>query len=184
MHKRLPGGHAVLAGNAGEIARAYYWNNADTETTVITPERLVAHCECPLVEETLERARGWLHMVPTANALDILDLYMIEQDVGGWASVVQYAECDPGFAIFPLCHRGIVERMLALPASYRRMGRMAQDIIAREWPALLDWPVNRPIGATRVLFRMKRAIKKARLKWGNAALAIGKLGGGMSRSTQ
>ena len=172
MYKRLPGGHAVLAGNAGEIARAYYWNNADTETTVITPERLVAHCECPLVEETLERARGWLDMVPTANALDILDLFMIEQDVGGWASVVQYAECDPGFAIFPLCHRGIVERMLALPASYRRAGRMPQDIIAREWPELLDWPVNQPIGATRVLFRMKRAIKRARLKWGNAASAI------------
>lgn len=163
MYKRLPGGHAVLAGNAGEIARAYYWNDADAETTEITPERLVGHCDCPLEEEPLQRARAWLDSVPTRNAFDILDLFMIEQDVGGWASVVQYAECDPGFAIFPLCHRGIVERMLALPASYRRMGRMAQDIIAREWPALLDWPVNRPIGATRILFRMKRAIKKARL---------------------
>lgn len=169
MYKRLPGGHAVLAGNAGEVARAYYWNDGDTETTVITPERLVAHCDCPLVEETLQRARAWLDSVPSTNAFDILDLFMIEQDMGGWASVIQYAECDPGFAIFPLSHRGIVERMLGLPASYRRAGRLPRDIIALEWPALLEWPINRPIGATRLLFRVKRAIKRARLMWDEPA---------------
>lgn len=169
MYKRLPGGHAVLAGNAGEVARAYYWNEEDTGTTVVTPERLVAHCACPLVEETLQRARAWLDSVPSANAHDILDLFMIEQDMGGWASVIQYAECDPGFAIFPLSHRAIVERMLGLPASYRRAGRLPRDIIALEWPALLEWPINQPIGATRLWFRMKRAINRAGLRWGQTA---------------
>jgi hypothetical protein len=184
MYKRLPGGHAVLAGNAGEVARAYYWSAADTEATAITPERLVAHCECPLEEEPLARARAWLESVPTANALDTLDLFMIEQDMGGWASVIQYAECDPGFAIFPLCHREIVERMLSLPASYRRSGRLPHDIIAREWPALLEWPINRPIGATRLLFKMKKAIRKATLAWREPASALGRLRGAALRSVQ
>jgi hypothetical protein len=184
MYKHLPGGHAVLAGNAGEIARAYYWNDSDTEATVITPERLIAHCECPIEAETVERARAWLASLPTANAFDVLDLFMIEQDMGGWASVVQYAESDAGFAIFPLCHRGILERMLGLPGSYRRSGNLPRDIIAREWPELLEWPINRPIGATRMLFRMKRAIRRAALTWRDPAAAVAKLCGGVLRSAQ
>ena len=73
MYKRLPGGHAVLAGNAGEIARAYYWNDADAETTEITPERLVAHCDCPLEEEPLQRARAWLDSASAIRALTSRD---------------------------------------------------------------------------------------------------------------
>jgi hypothetical protein len=185
MYKRLPGGHAVLAGNGGEVARAYYWAEADTEDGSITPARLLAHCECPLDEEPLERARAWLDGIPTENALEILDLFMIEQDMGGWASVIQYAECDPGFAIFPLCHRRIVERMLGLPVAYRRAGQLPADIIAREWPALLEWPVNQPIGATRWVYRMKRAIGKARQRfWDRPTAVIGRRCGLAARSSR
>jgi hypothetical protein len=163
MYKRLPGGHALLIGNGGEVARAYFWREDDTEATVITPERLVQDCECPLEEEPRARARAWLDAVPTANALDILDLFMIEQDMGAWASVVQYAECDPGFSIFPLCHRRVIERMLALPGAYRRSGQLPRDVITREWPDLLAWPVNEPIGATRLLLAANRAIRKGKV---------------------
>ncbi len=181
MYKHLPGNHAVLAGNAGEVARAYYWNDTDTENSAITPERLLAYCGCPLEDATAARAQAWLDGVPTANALEILDLFMIEQDMGCWASVIQYAECDPGFAIFPLCHRRIVERMLALPAPYRRAGRLPRDIIAREWQALLEWPINRPVGATRIKFKLKRAIRKAKRLLGDPAATISKGRGLASR---
>ncbi|MBL8539180.1 MAG: hypothetical protein JNK68_02290 [Betaproteobacteria bacterium] len=181
MYKRLPGGHAVLAGNAGEVARAYYWTDSDTESGPITPARLLAYCGCPVDEATTQRARDWLDGVPTDNALEILDLFMIEQDMGCWASVIQYAECDPGFAIFPLAHRRIVERMLALPAPYRRAGRLPRDIIVREWPSLLDWPVNRPVGMTRYVFRAKKAIRKAKLLLDEHAAALSKRRGLVSR---
>ncbi|MFO1204528.1 MAG: hypothetical protein U1E63_02110 [Burkholderiales bacterium] len=120
MYKRLPGGHAVLAGNAGEVARAYYWNDSDTESGTITPARLLAYCGCPVDGATTQRARDWLDGVPTDNALEILDLFMIEQDMGCWASVIQYAECDPGFAIFPRS-----------PADRRADARVAGTVSAR-----------------------------------------------------
>ncbi len=162
MYKRLPGGHAVLGGQAGEAARGYYWRADDTGATAISPERLVEICACPIEAETLAVARAWLETVPAADALQTLDLFFVEQDMGGWAGIVPYAECDPGFPIFPLCHRRVVERMLTLPAPYRRAGRMARDVIAREWPELLEWPINEPIGATRLLFEAKRALHRTR----------------------
>jgi hypothetical protein len=160
MYKRLPGGHALLEGNVGEVARGYWWRADDTETTVIPPERLIELCECPLAAEPLARARVWLETLPTANALQVLDLFMVEQDMGCWGGVFPYAQCDPGYLMFPLCHRGIVERMLTLPADYRRSGVLARDIIEREWPALLEWPINQPTGTARLLFGVKRAISK------------------------
>jgi hypothetical protein len=161
MLKQLTGGHAMFVENVGELARAYWSQSNDSESTVVPPERLVELCECPPDEEQLvERARTWLETVPAATASRILDLFYLEQDLGCWAGVVHYTECDPGFTLFPLCHRGIIERMLTLPAEYRRSGRLPRDIIAREWPALLEWPINQPSGATRLLFGVKRAISK------------------------
>lgn len=163
MYKRLGRGHAVLGGQAGEVARGYYWREDDSEATIISPERLIEICACPLEPETLAQARAWLQEVPAANALQVLDLFFVEQDMGGWAGIVPYAECDPGFMIFPLCHRRAVQRMLTLPAQYRRSGRLGRDVIAREWPELLEWPINQPMGAARLLLAAKRAIQRGKI---------------------
>jgi hypothetical protein len=162
MYKRLPGGHAVIGGQAGEIGRGYYWRQGDTETTVISPERLIEHCACPLDEETQARAQAWLAGLPPANAFQTLDLFFIEQDMGGWAGILPYAECDPGYPIFPLCHRRVVQHMLTLPSFYRRSGQLARDVIAREWPELLGWPINEPIGATRLMVAIRGALHRGK----------------------
>ena len=160
MLKRLPGDHAVLVGCAGEVARGYYWRDEDTETTTMRPERLLQICACPPEDEPLARARAWLDTIPAVNAFQVLDPFFVEQDLGGWAGILQYAECDAGFTIFPLCHRDIVERMLMLPICYRREGRMPRDLVAQEWPLLLEWPVNQAVGFTALRLRLKRATRK------------------------
>jgi hypothetical protein len=160
MLKRLPGAHAILVGSGGELARGYWWRAEDSGATPISPERLIEICDCPLHEEPISRARAWLEGIPSADSLQTLDLFLLEQDMGCWAGVWPYAECDPGFTVFPLCHRRIIERMITLPAAYRRSGDLPGDIVRREWPALLDWPINQPVGTTRLLFGMKRVIGK------------------------
>jgi hypothetical protein len=67
--------------------------------------------------------------------------------------------------------------MLMLPPSYRRSGRLPREIIAREWPALLEWPINQPIGASRLLFRAKKAFRKAAKVWREPESALRKLRG-------
>jgi hypothetical protein len=160
MLRRLPDGHALLIGCAGEVARGYYWQRHDSETTVISPQRLLGYCLCPLEQEPLALMGNWLDTVPALNAFEVLDLFFVEQDLGGWAGILPYAECDPGSWVFPLCHRRILENMLSLPAWYRRAGEMPQDVIAQEWPELLAWPINRAVGFSRSLTRLKRAISR------------------------
>jgi len=160
MYKRLTGNHATLVAAVGELGRGYWWREEDIETTVIPPERLVALCRCPLHEEPLARARVWLQSAPTTNALHMIALFLLEQDCGCWAGVWPYAECDSGYDLFPLCHRGIVEAILRLPASYRRSGRLQRDVIAREWPELLAWPFNRPVGLGQRILRAKRTVRR------------------------
>jgi hypothetical protein len=85
-------------------------------------------------------------------------------------------------AVFPLCHREIIERILKLPVPYRRAGRLPRDIIDREWPALLDWPVNQPIGAARLRLGVEKAIREAVAAWRRAESGIGKWRGTIAGS--
>jgi hypothetical protein len=156
MYKRLPDGHARLLGNVGELARGFWWRADDTETTVISPHRLLAACRCPSHDELLERANAWLRTAPVANTLELLDLFYLEQRLGCWAGVWPYAECDPGFVVFPMCHRAIVEHMRRLPVSFRRSGALMETIIAQEWPELLEWPFNKPVGLHRIVAEIEK----------------------------
>jgi hypothetical protein len=161
MYKRLPGGHAMLFGNVGELARGFWWQADDMETTVISPHRLLAACRCPSHDDLLERAEAWLRTAPATNTLELLDLFYLEQRLGCWAGVWPYAECDPGFVVFPMCHRAVVERMRCLPALFRRSGALMETIIAREWPELLEWPFNNPVGLQRTVVeigKMRRRV--------------------------
>jgi hypothetical protein len=158
--KSLPSGRAMLGGNAGEVARGYWWREDDTKTTVIEAQRLLALCECPPLHAPLARVRAWLDSVPAADSLQTLDFFFIEQDMGCWAGVWPYAECEPGFMLFPLCHRRVIERMITLPSAYRRSGQLQRDIIAHHWPALMSWSFNQFSGLGRLLFRARGALKK------------------------
>ena len=57
---------------------------------------------------------------------------------------------DSQFHVFPLCHREIIELILALPRTYRWAGSLPIDIIRCEWPELLEYPINTPLGIQRV----------------------------------
>lgn len=186
MYKRLPGGHAVLVGNIGDLGRRHLWwgRGNNVETSLIAPERLIELCRCPPVEPPLARARAWLDSLPTAEVLQVLDLAYIEQRLGCWAGVFPYAECDPGFTVFPLCHREIIERILKLPVPYRRAGHLPRDIINREWSTLLEWPVNQPIGAARLRLGVKKAVSEAVAAWGRAESGIIKWRGTIAGSVR
>ena len=104
--------------------------------------------------------QNWLKQVPAVDTFNLLDLFQIEQHNGCWAGIWPYAECDAGFPIFPLCHRRVIERMLTLPVAYRRSGSLMKDIIAREWPELLELPINRPVGMLRLSLAINKTLSR------------------------
>jgi hypothetical protein len=169
--KQVNPAYAHLYGEAGEVGRAYLARELSaSEGSKITPELLhscwgVLSTRAPNTALTLAPIRHWLETVPAADAIQLLDLFLIEQRLGCWGGIWPYAESgDTGFITFPICHREIIERMLTLPTQYRRSGALARDVINREWPELLAWPFNEPIGFMHVslaAYRTRALVSKA-----------------------
>jgi len=162
MFRQANPAYAQLDGAVGGLERigeSLY--NGETISSTISPERLLDRCQAPRTTSILSIVKRWLETVPAGNAFNILDLYEIEQRLGCWGGIWPYAESrDPGFIIFPMCHREIIERMITLPADYRLSGTLMKDIINAEWPELVAWPFNRPTGLMHASLAIRRARRR------------------------
>jgi len=140
----------VLNGWAGDIVRPIYWKNTASDETV-TAAQILALCAVPPEPEFVERANRWLASLPTTHPVTVLDLLLAEQRGGCWAGIHAYA-FDGASAgnVAPMCHEDIVRAMMTLPVDYRREMRFELDLMAREWPDLLDSPFNEQVEIGRV----------------------------------
>jgi hypothetical protein len=151
--------YAQLDGAVGGLERiGEVLKPGESMSSQILPERLIQRCLAPRSGPVLSIFQNWLATVPADNAFHVLDLFEIEQRLGCWGGIWPYAEGgNPGFILFPLCHREVIERMITLPMEYRLSGALMKDVIASEWPELLAWPFNRPIGFMRAVLAARRA---------------------------
>jgi hypothetical protein len=174
-YRTLDPNRVRLGGNIGDLARRAYWTPEDKPDSVITADRLVAHAvnhrgtptrgqaaaaDSPVIRDQLEH---WIEHAGTTDALQLLDMFYLENRVGSWAGVFPYAEYyAPGFTIFPLCHREIIDAMASLPEQTRRDGTFTKDVIANEWPDLLAWPFNAPSTRVRAAQFPSRVVRWAK----------------------
>lgn len=166
-----------LAANIGDIARRAYATPADSSDSVITPDRLVVHAlrhrgtltagqaaasASPVILEQLEH---WIDQAGTTDALQLLDMFYLENRIGSWAGVFPYADYyGPGFTIFPMCHRDVVANMMEVPHHVRQEGSLLVEVTRQAWPELLAWPFNAPTRQLRVRglpSAAKRRLRKA-----------------------
>jgi len=177
MFKQARPTHAQLDGSVGGLERPRFFLASERAD----PERLLELCQAPLVEETLDAARRWLAGLPTRDPFQILDLFKLEQRSGGWAALLPYAEArDPGFVLYPMCHRRVIERMLTIPRRARLEGSaertLMRAIVAREWPELLAWPFNEPVGWLRVPHYLRQTRLRIQRAWRDPRGAARRLG--------
>lgn len=126
---------------------------------MVTPGQQAASAS-PVVLRQLEH---WIEHAGTTDALQLLDMFYLENRIGSWGGVFPYAEYyGPGFTIFPMCHREIIDEMASLPEQTRRDETFNRDVIAREWPNLLEWPFNTPSARVRAAQFPSRAVRWAR----------------------
>jgi len=151
-YKQLPPQCADLIALVGEVARGFFWRPEDDDKTIITVERLASRFAAGRTPEGLAAIAAWLENVPTRDPFLILDLFFMEQRLGGWAGLFPYGYADAGrFHIFPMLHRRVIETMLALPPrSLRGTDQLARRVMQQEWPELLEYPFNRAQGTQRV----------------------------------
>jgi len=177
MFRKANPAYAQLDGAVGALDRGGFYRDKDTRTSRITPERLMTHCQGPATERTLPPLRRWLETAPELDTFQLLDLFFVEQLLGCWSGVLPYAEGgDPGFILYPMCHREIITRMMTLPTEYRLHGYhvcekhhsgsppFMVEIIRREWPELLEWPFNIRFGSTKYLLEVRGILRKIQSK--------------------
>jgi hypothetical protein len=151
----------TLIGWGGDIVRPIYWKAMRVDSPV-TASHILAICRVEPLPEFVARAESWLKSVPTRNPITIMDLLLAEQRGGCWTGVVQYPE--DGYSLRrlnPMCHQEIVRTLMCLPEAYRREVVFERDLIAAQWPELLNFPFNEqvPTGRVRdVYYRTKQSV--------------------------
>lgn len=159
-YKTLSWNRVRLLGNVGDLARGYYWAK-QPEVPPVTPETLASRCGVRDSEEGLRQLAKWIDEAPDVDPIRLWDLFYIEQRLGCWAGVWPYGEyLGPGFVLFPMCHRRLIEGMISPDPAQRRSACFNRKIIQVAWPELLKWPVNRLPFDLRVRAAVRRRIKR------------------------
>jgi hypothetical protein len=151
---------ALIRGVGGEIGRGFHWRSGATETSAVTVAEIVDHTsrlshpwDHPAIQD---RAQRWLEGLSVKNSLTIWGLLYHEQYNGCWVGPKEYGYVNNhGYRIWAFCRRRIIELMLSLPTNYRRENLLPVDIMKQEWPELLDFSINWPVGFRRVLHAVK-----------------------------
>lgn len=153
-------------GAAGEMGRSYHWRRGDTNSSLISAEdllqRLVRLLPGVSGSRIRTRAQEWLEALPLRNALSVWGLLYNEQYNGCWVGPKEYGYTHNRFRMWPFCHRRSIEIMLSLPADYRQDLRFEPDVIKSQWPELLQFPFNWPMGWRKGIFFIAR---RAQLVW-------------------
>ena len=143
---------AFLPGCAGEVGRAYYWRDGDENLASLTAQEILKRAKLPALGKIVSNTEAWLNEISHLTWNTILDLMYIEQRLGCWAGPLQYGQDGMHQArIFPFNDRSIFKAILNSPVEPRRRQRLADDILASEWPELLDLPFNKLTGAAGIL---------------------------------
>ena len=133
-------------------------------------ELLVQKMYAPATEEALARSQVWLDSLPSNEGWRVLNQMEIDLVVGSRTAVLANAFVDThALEIWPYNNRRVVELLSGFHGRYKLEARYHSEVVALEWPALGNYPVNED---------------DRRLAWGRK-LRKGreKLWGGVRRST-
>lgn len=163
VFQRLDPSRPMFMGVAGELGRSFHWRRGDSESSRISAEDLVQHLDRLLHgltgSQVQDRAQQWLEGLPVRNAMSVWGLLYNEQYNGCWIGPYEYGYAHNCFRLWPFCHRKAIEIMLSLPADYRQDLRFERDVIESQWPELLRFPFNWPMGWRKGVFFIERRTK-------------------------
>ena len=147
---------AWLTGFGGEIGRAFYWRDSDVGDSRPSPEQLIERLNLPRDHATLQAWSAWQRAVPHRDVFELLDLTYIEQRMGCWAGPHMYGAAPFRVNLTPFADRQLIEALMSLPIQFRRSKRLAEMVISRAWPELLELPFQQLCGFRGLAVQLKR----------------------------
>lgn len=153
---------AYLPGYMFVTARNYYvphlnkrdpaWRDQGLDARV-----LLSLIYAPIRQETVQVMETWLENQPFSDLRQAVALFYVEERLGAWQAVCSLPHADKtALELWPVSSRPMVEIMLTLPEAYCAAYQLHDDIIAREWPELLQFRFNQPGFMDRVECGIRR----------------------------
>lgn len=153
--RSLRPGTVLVGGLGGHIARAPLWFDEDTQDMTLSAGELVSRMGLLANDKTLRYLDTWLEGLAGEPADRILDLAVLENQLGPCA-MAQFCG-NPGVVRFlPFLTYATIAQMQALPQEWKRSKALSRAIIGRMWPELLTYPFHATGRFDTFLNRAKR----------------------------
>jgi hypothetical protein len=137
----------VIKGNCSEICRCFYYNKGNHPPFI--PVNQIIDLEggwrelpfaCEAISEWYDKTKS----VSEATGVDLLDLFYWEHRMGSWQAQSQLEQDIAQETYTPFNHRGLLEKMLSIPTSYRSAPHydLYKKLCEALWPDVLNEPIN------------------------------------------
>lgn len=149
--------HTVLSiGLGGEVGRGFLWKKGDRPDNKVTAELLIGRFGLPTENRLLESTALWLGTLPPGlDFFSILDLAYLELRMSAWAYAQAYAQDAICLHISPMISYRNYKAMFDISPESKLRNPFLYSGIMRNWPSLLEVPINR-YGDWRDLFTLIR----------------------------
>lgn len=153
-------GHYMIGGLGGEVGRGFLWPQDLAAGDEVSSEFILSRLKQPQSRANLEAVTQWRSALPAnLDAFQILDLAYLELRMGPWAFAQPRMHKVPR-SIHPLISYNQFARMWSIPPAMRKADRMIRVLIERNWPELLEVPINRYGDWRDVWQKASKAVKR------------------------
>ena len=141
--KSLAGVEVEYSGAAGEVGRGFFWSPNDGADDGLTSAVLLARLKLPLLDRFVTAVDAWLASVQMFDTFTVMDLAYIELKMACWAGPQASGSEADASQIWPFSSRRCFSAMMSAPPRVRLEQSLFVRIIQKEWPELLEIPINR-----------------------------------------
>jgi hypothetical protein len=132
-----------FSGAAGEVGRGFLWSANDVASDSLTSDVLLARLKLPQIDRFVAATDKWLESVKHFDAFTVMDLAYIELKMACWAGPQATGTETSATQIWPLSSRRCFSAMMSAPPQVRLEQSLFLRIVQREWPELLEIPINK-----------------------------------------
>jgi hypothetical protein len=139
----IAGAEVEFSGAAGEVGRGFLWAASDVAGDRLTSGVLLARLKLPQIDRFVAATDKWLDSVKQFDAFTVMDLAYIELKMACWAGPQATGTETTATQVWPLSSRRCFSAMMSAPPQVRLEQSLFIRIVQREWPELLQIPINK-----------------------------------------
>jgi hypothetical protein len=167
-------GEVEFSGAAGEVGRGFLWAASDVAGDRLSSDVLLARLKLPQIDRFVAAVDKWLDSVKQFDAFTVMDLAYIELKMACWAGPQATGTETTATQVWPFSSRRCFSAMMSAPPQVRLEQSIFMRIVQREWPELLQIPINKGTPWENVRRFMYRASSPGRV-WNKIRKSLAKM---------